>query len=332
MKIWLPLYSLLIMMVVYGCKNSDKEHPEKILQQPPYKDLTDSIQQFPDNAGLYLERAILLSQHNRHELATSDYKKLWELNPAPPVALQYVSNLMLVNKPQEAIALLKDCQKKWPDYGDLHRRLSEIYDQTGQTQKAIQEFDEWVQQDSLNFEAWYEKGLMMAKLKDTPAAIQAMERSYFLQPINYNGLALASLYAATLNPKVITICDALLAKDTTANINDVMYVKGTYYSDTKQYDKARSLFDECISRDWKFTDAYIEKGIILYEQKKFDSALNVFTMAVTVANSNPDAYFWLARGYEALGKRDEALLNYQRAVAIDRSFDEAREGIRRLKK
>jgi Tetratricopeptide repeat. len=331
MKKFLILYGLFVIVLLFGCKNNDKEDPEKILQQPPFNVLTDSIQQFPDKPELYLKRAVLLSQNDMHELATADYRKLWELNPIPPVAMHYVSNLLLANKPQQAIDLLKECKAKWPDYGDLHRRLAEIYDQIGEGQKAKQELDEWVQQDSLNFEAWYEKGLMLVKMGDTTAAIQDLEQSWALQPIHYNGLALASVYAATHNARALEICDQLLAKDTTAATNDVLYLKGRYYSDIKEYDKARALFNECIRRDWKFADAYIEKGIMLYEQKKIDSAIDVFAMAVSVANRNPDAYYWLGRGYEAQGNREEALLNYQRAAAIDENFEEAIEGIRRLK-
>jgi tetratricopeptide (TPR) repeat protein len=91
------------------------------------------------------------------------------------------------------------------------------------------------------------------------------------------------------------------------------------------------MFNECIRRDWKFTDAYIEKGIVLHDLKKYDSALKVFTMAATISNTNPDAWYWMGRCYEALGNKDLALVNYQRALAIDKKFGEAREGIKRVK-
>jgi tetratricopeptide (TPR) repeat protein len=337
MKKRIPLQGLLIIVSLYwlcSCKSGagEKDSSQKILSSPPYSSVTDSIKLFPKNADLYLKRALLLSQNNQHELAMPDYKKSFELKPDEQIALQYVSNLMLVNRPDEAVRVLKECLATWPDSADLHRRLSEIYTQMGQTKKAVEQYDEWTQRDSTNFEVWYEKGVLLAKLKDTAGAIKALERSYKLQPINYNGLALASLYEATLNPKVISLCDELIRKDTTGIINDVLYLKGSYYSDTKQYNKAMALFDECIRRDWKFADAYIEKGIILFDQKRTDSALNVFVMAATVSQTNPDAWYWMARCYEALGKKDAAMLNYERALAIDKNFEEAREGIRRVKR
>jgi tetratricopeptide (TPR) repeat protein len=337
MKRWFslqPLFliGLLCWLCSCGSGKNDKESAEKILSVPPYAGLTDSIKQFPQNQDLYMQRAVLLSQNNKHELAMADYKKAWDLKPELHIAMQYVSNLMLVNRPEEAVKLLKESIAKWPGNPDLHRRLSEIYTQMGDTKKAISQYDEWAQQDSLNFEVWYEKGVLLARLKDTPAAIQALEKSYKVQPINYNGLALASLYAASLNPKVITLCDELIRKDTTGIINDVLYLKGSFYSDTKQYAKAMEMFNECISHDWKFADAYIEKGIVLHDLKNYDSALKVFTMAATVANTNPDAWYWMARCYEALGKKDLARVNYERALAIDKKFEEAREGLKRLEK
>jgi tetratricopeptide (TPR) repeat protein len=336
MKKWFSLATLLVGLLCWLCscnsEHREKVSAEKVLNSPPFASLTDSIKQFPQDQGLYLQRGTLLSQNDLHELAMADYKKAWELKPDEYVALQYVSNLMLVNRPQEAIALLKESLAKWPANPDLHRRLSEIYTQIGENKKAISQYDEWAKQDSMNFEVWYEKGVLLAQLADTPAAIQALEKSYSVQPINYNGLALASLYAATLNPKVLTLCDELIHKDTSGIINDVLYLKGSYYSDSKQYDKAMQMFNACISRDWKFSDAYIEKGIILHDLKKSDSALKEFTMAATVANTNADAWYWMARIYEEQGKTDLALVNYKRALALDKKFEEARDGIRRVEK
>ncbi len=80
------------------------------------------------------------------------------------------------------------------------------------------------------------------------------------------------------------------------------------------------MFNECIRRDWKFADAYIEKGIVLHDLKKYDSALKVFTTAATVTNTNADAWYWMARFYEVKGKKELALVNYKRALALDKEF------------
>jgi tetratricopeptide (TPR) repeat protein len=323
-----------VLIVLTGCDSANNETPGSstgILRKAPYAGITDSIEKFPDDAALYLQRALLLSQSNRHEMATADYKRSWELKPNDNTALEYISNLLMINRVDEAIALLKQGTNQFPANPEFGRRLSEVYAQTGKTKDALQQYNNILERDSTNFEIWYDKGMLMAQLKDTAAAIQALEKSFSLQPINYSGLALASLYTAAKNPRALEICNQLLSTDTAAQQTDPIYMKGVYYSETKQYDKAQEQFDECIKRDWKMTDAYIEKGITLYDQNKFDEALKVFSLASTVSNTNADAYFWIARCNEATGKKQEAITNYERAISLDRNFAEAWEGLQRLK-
>nr|WP_315821840.1 tetratricopeptide repeat protein [Paraflavitalea speifideiaquila] len=179
---------------------------------------------------------------------------------------------MLVDQPATAVKLLKACIEKYPDNTTFRRRLSEVFAQVGNSEDALDQYNQLLAKDSLDFETWYEKGNLLVQLQDTVAAIQAMERSYSLQPINYTGLALANLYASTKNPKTLVICDALIARDTTF-INEATFLKGAYYSDTRQYAAALEQFEDCIKRNWKFTDAYIEKGIVQYDQKQAQKAL-----------------------------------------------------------
>jgi tetratricopeptide (TPR) repeat protein len=316
-----------------SCDFSDKKgnDPEKILHSPPYAGLTDSIAQFPNDARLYAARGLRLSQNDHHEMATPDYKKAWELNQVEGMAQEYVNNLLLVNKPREAITLLRECITKWPQSIDLRRRLSEIYEQVGQHARAIALYDEILGHDSLNFEAWYNKGILLSRLKDTAGAIDALERSYAAQPIYYNGITLAGFYATKRNPKTTKLCDELIAKDVNGEFPDAHFVKGLFYSYTKQYDSADAMFNESIRRDWRFADAHVEKAIIQYEKKQYEEALKILKTALTVANTNPDAYYWIGRCYEASGDKELALMNYERALSLDPDYDEARAGIRKLK-
>ena len=296
------------------------------------------IKRFPTASGntliflaMYLERAIRLSQNKKLELATPDFKKSWELSQNEDVALEYISNLLLVNKVQEAVKVLKECEEKFPDNTDFNRRLGEIYAETENTGEALEQFEIIIKKEPDNFEAWYDKGNLLARLKDTAAAIEALERSFTLQPINYTGIALANLYVGRKNPKALQICNYLIQKDTANVQTDAIFTKGIYYSETGRNDLALQQFEECIRRDWKLTDAYVEKGIIFYEQKKLDTALKTFNMSVTVSNTNADGYFWIGRCYEAMKDNTKAIENYQRALSLDRTFMEAGERIKRLR-
>lgn len=333
-KKWCGLALSACLLLLVGCNvDNDKSslYSREILLRPPYAGLTDSLKTFPDDPVLYLQRALLLSQNNRHELATADYKKSWELKPDPNTALEYVSNLLTTDHVDEAVSLLERGAKQFPENPEFSRRLSEVYLHLGKSRQALQQYNTLLEKDPGNFEIWYDKGVLLAQMKDTAAAIEALEKSFSLQPINHSGLALASLYASARNPRALEICDQLLAADTSGQQTEPIFMKGVYYSEVKDYGKALQQFDECIKRDWKMTDAYIEKGIVLFEQKKNKDALEIFRLASTVSNTNADAYFWMARSYEALGNKADAIRNYERAISLDRNFAEAWEGIQRLK-
>jgi tetratricopeptide (TPR) repeat protein len=329
-KLMVPLA---LMIIILSCGEHDRgvktNHPA-ILESPQFEGITDSIKRFPGNPGLYLRRALMLSQMNQHAAATPDYEKAWKMTGDEYVALDLASNLMLSQKLPEAVKVLKEGIRKFPGNTEFNRRLAEIQLHAGNFSQAIEEYDKIIATDSSNFEAWYDKGSLYLRMKDTANAIKALEKSFALMPINYSGMALASIYVAKKNPRVIDISNIILSRDTQHIQTEPIYMKGVYYADIKKYDSAMAQFDEVIRRDWKMTDAYIEKGIILYEQKQYDEALKVFNLTVTVSNTDADGYYWLGRTYEATGNIQDAIANYERAVALDRTFTEARTALRRL--
>src|SRR5215831_932475 len=156
------LGSILILILV-SCNNKGTTN---VLEEPPFASITDSIKKFPTNPDLLIRRGELLSQNNQHELAYLDYRKAWDMNKTEDVAMDYVSNLYLVNKPGEAVRVLEESVKKFPGNPELRRRLSEAYIQSGLSKKAMEQYDNMIKNDSNNFDPWYQKGILLAEMKD----------------------------------------------------------------------------------------------------------------------------------------------------------------------
>ncbi|HVS96906.1 MAG TPA: tetratricopeptide repeat protein [Puia sp.] len=317
-----------------GCSNQDNRNGDRsaILRLPPYAALTDSLRQAKGRAaaGLYFRRAELLSRNNKHELAADDYRQSWQLEPDETTGFRYASTLSIIGQTNKAIQVLEDCRRRYPSNTAFPSMLGELYQQSGRSQEALGIYDGILAADSLDDGAWYEKGLLLEKIRDTVPAIAALHRAYTLQPLNTYGLELAHLYAENRNPAALPICDDILGKDSSHSLIDPLFIKGIYYSNTLQYRKAIVQFDSCIRRDWKFTDAYLEKGIAFFEQKIYDSAMSTFQMTIRVSDTYADGYFWAGRCYEATGHNDKAILYYRQALALDRDFTEAADRIKRL--
>ncbi|HLZ88969.1 MAG TPA: tetratricopeptide repeat protein [Puia sp.] len=321
-------------LLTMGCNgHSDKKNDQAaVLHHMPYAPLTDSLDQAKGDeaAGLHFRRAELLAHNNLHELAADDYRRSWDLHPDEMTGFRYASTLSIIGQADRAIQVLKECTKKYPANPSFPSMLGELYQQSGKMKDALDIYDELIAKDTGNFEAWYEKGLLLEKARDTAGALLALEKAYSLQPVNTYGLELAHLYAEKRNPAALSICDGILHKDSTHELLDPLFIKGIYYSNINQYKKAIIQFDSCISRDWKFTDAYLEKGIALFEQKQYDTAMSTFLMTVRVSNTYPDGYYWVGRCYEATGHKDQAILYYRQAVALDKDFTEAADRIKKL--
>jgi tetratricopeptide (TPR) repeat protein len=328
-------------LLAAGCNsrgNQQRDDQEAILTHAPFAGITDSIRQAEAasaapavTAALYFTRAEYLSRNNKHELAAADFQRSWTLQPDETTGLRFSSTLMIISHTGKAIQVLKDCIRRFPSNSTFPSMLGDIYQQLGRTKEALGLYDTMLTADTANFEAWYEKGLLLEKTGDTTAAIYALGKAYTLQPINTYALELAHLYAEKKDPAALTICDRVLRKDSARELLDPLFIKGIYFSNTAQYRKAIVNFDSCIARDWKFTDAYLEKGIALFKQNNYPEAMKTFQMTVNVSNTDPDGYFWIGRCFEAIGNKDQAIQYYQQALALDKDFSEAAAGIRRLK-
>ncbi len=66
------------------------------------------------------------------------------------------------------------------------------------------------------------------------------------------------------------------------------------------------------------------------KEKNYPEALKVLNIATTVSNTDADAYYWLSRCFEASGKKDLAIANYERAIALDSSLSEARDALKKI--
>lgn len=325
--------AFLLAVILYACRDIDKsasDADKAILQQGPFKAISKRIRSFPTDALLYLQRAEMLSQQGMHELAQSDYKKAWELEPSETTALQYGNSLFMTGKWKQAVDFFEKAGNQYPENPIFKRRLGDALVQSGQTEAAFKQYDDILRVDSTQFEAWYEKGMLAASLGDSTQAVSCLEKSFQLMPTQTSGLALANLYAEMKNPRSLDVADQMIKMDTAQELVDPLFIKGIFYANTKNYSKAIEQFDACIKRDWKFNEAYLEKGMIFFEQKNIDEALRIFKLATTVSNTYADAYYWIGRCYETIGNKELAKDYFLKAYSLDPSFKEATERIKKL--
>jgi tetratricopeptide (TPR) repeat protein len=320
-----------ILIFISSCTDKNPVSPYgDLLSKPPYASLTDSINQQPDNDELYFKRAVLLNTNELPEPSLDDFKKAWRLKKDERYAFG-IGNLLLDRKPDSAILFLQEAIKELPASNLLQLTLARAYETQNKNEEALVLCNSILEKNPQQVDVLKMKASLLDKKGNSNEAISILEKAYSITPydaeLNYE---LAYKYAETKNPKVLSLCDSLIQKDSLKIHAEPYYYKGIYYSNTGNKTAALNQFNEAIQHDFYYLNAYIERGRIFYDQKKYAEALKVFELANTISATFPDAYFWMGRCQEALGQKEEAKLNYQRAYGLDDSFTEAKDAAGRL--
>jgi tetratricopeptide (TPR) repeat protein len=119
-------------------------------------------------------------------------------------------------------------------------------------------------------------------------------------------------------------------QDAAAYSSDILLMKGIYYTKRNIPDSAEQTFNKIMRDDYTYLQAYIEKGLLYFDQKKYAKALEVFTLSTEVKNDFADGYFWMAKTFLKLNNKEYAVLNFKKSLALDPSITEAREELKSL--
>ena len=114
--------------------------------------------------------------------------------------------------------------------------------------------------------------------------------------------------------------------------SEAAFIKGVYFNQVKRYADARKWLDTAIVINYTFSEAYMEKGYSLFDEQKYDEAYKTFNRLAEINTKYADAWYWMAKCQEALGKPQEAINNYQQAYALDKNITEALNAAERLQK
>jgi len=208
------------------------------------------------------------------------------------------------------------------------------YFDEGRYAEALLVNDTALRYDSASSGNWYNRAMVQDASKDSAAALVSLETAFRLDSSNATiAYELANRYADAGNPAALALCDRIIRREAlTQKKPDPYTIKGIYYAKTGQAAQALACFDQSIATDYTFLDAYLEKGILLYKQHKYAEALKVFDLSTSVDNTFADGYYWVGRCQQQLGQTQDARLNYERAIAFDKHFVEAREALAKLGK
>ena len=226
---------------------------------------------------------------------------------------------------------LREQLKTHPDSIGIHFQLANLLDSTGNYLAALSEIDSLIRKDSANYGLWFNKATIYEHAKDTLKAILSYSTAIKIYPSPQALLGLANLYAEQKDKTSLLICNQVkkmgLGREYDAHC---AFIAGVYNARTHNSSLAIPLFDECIANDYTYMEAYVEKGMVYFDNSQYKEALTVFQFASSVNNLYADAYYYMARCYEKMNVRDSAVLRFKQSLSLDKNLTEAKAGLKRL--
>lgn len=203
--------------------------------------------------------------------------------------------------------------------------MARSYQDAGQHDRALAIADSMLQKFPGQLDAIGIKAEILKQQGRNEEALTLLEKAYALQPRDketaYN---LAYEYAEARSPKALPLTDTLIKYDKTETLARAWYIKALYYKNLGNEKEALRYYDSSTVADYNFLDTYLDKGQLLFEQKKYDQALRTFATGQKLSPGTADFYFWVAKTQQAMGDHKDAKMNFERAFALDKTMTEAK--------
>jgi len=324
-------FILFCSVVFFACTGNKNSKANEILSQAPYDKISDSIDKAPGEAPLYFRRGSLLYSNGEITLAEHDLKTAWQLDSREEYA-QRLTTILRQKSSDTAINFLQEALKKLPNSIALHILLAKGYQSKNDLEKSIAICNEVIKKYPGQIDALTLKSEILKQQNKNDEAVSVLEQAYAYAPEDVELVhQLAFEYAEAKNAKVLSLADSLIKADVEKRHAEPYYFKGLYHENKGDYKEAIKYFDQAISHDYNFLDAYLDKGQTYYDQKKYPEALKTFQLTTKVFPSEALPYYWMGKSQQALGENEQARLNYQTAYGLDKTLTEAKDSSDRLK-
>jgi tetratricopeptide (TPR) repeat protein len=225
---------------------------------------------------------------------------------------------------------LKAAVKNYPDSLLILQNLVQYYTNGQNYDAALAFVNQALAKDSIRPDLWDLKSIVAAQKGDTALAMKSLEKAIGILPDPQYIIALGALYAETSNPLALDMADALLIGTKAKAEKEAYFIKGLYYTYKNEKEKAIPFFDKSIAASYTFMEAWLEKGLALYDLKKYKEAAEVLEKSISIQNNFDKGYYYLGQCYEKLNRTDEAIQAYQIALNYDPNYVEAKDALGKL--
>jgi tetratricopeptide (TPR) repeat protein len=320
-----------VILLASSCKNTDTTKDYSVpVNDPAVMELSGKIKADPDNAALFFERGSLLHRIQEDSLALLDYKKAVSLDSNKAEYYSAIGDLLFEHKDiSGSVGWLEKAIKLNPKDPKAQLKIAKMFIFLNDYNKAFDAINTVLRQDVYNPEAYFLKGITYKNIKDTAKAISSFQTTINVLPDYREAhMQLGSLYSAKKDPKALQYYENAFRLDTT-DVSPI-YNTGLYYLNQNDLEGAKEQYKKAILKDKNYANAFFGMGFALMQQDSIEKAYRQFSIAVGIEPTNTDAYYNRGLCAEMLGRKAEAIADYEQALQFNPDYRPAADALKRL--
>lgn len=282
-----------------------------------------AVQIRPDFLEARYNLAYACNLLNRHAEAVEHYRAVLAKASHNLDALNNLaSSLHKIGRRDEAVEAYRALARLSAHYPLLEHNLSLVLFEMGDWESALEQARRAEQKTPASAEVFLNSGNILIAMDRDEEALQAFDRAQQIAPADFqvtNNRAAALRKLGRFPVAIDAARTACLLRPESA---DVWHNLGLILHDAQQFSEAASAIEKAIGLDASRADYHYSFGRTLGELDKTEDAIAAYGRSVAIKD---DCKAFNNRGalFEKLHKLDEALADYERAIALDPEFPEA---------
>jgi superkiller protein 3 len=297
------------------------------------REWSKKIDQSPDIAEYYIQRAAVLNNEKRYDLAILDFQQAIKLEPDNSASYYKLGDAYFAaDQTTNALEQYKLAENTNPNDVEAVFKHAQFLYFVRQFDKGKIKFGKLLNLDTEHAEGHFYNAMLHKEDGDTAQAIYFFRKTIELLGADYNSsMQLGSIYE-TLNEVDKSIQFYQQAINTDPKSDEAYYAIGLAYQKRGDKSLAKKNYQKAIDLNSQHFLAYYNAGNMLASEGDYTSAIDHFEICLRLKEDFAKAYNRIGQCFELLKVNDKAIENYLKCLEIDPNFALAKEGLVRLGK
>ena len=280
------------------------------------------------NEQISLEKIQLYYLTNKSKKVIPEIDKLVNKYPTDTRYQVTKGNILMQQKlPEQAYAIYQKVLKEDPQNANVYLSLSEYYNSTNQTDKAMESIKMALKNEQLDVDTkmqllgrYVEKLVQdSTRFVDSESLFKLLVERYPLEEQVHSYYAMF-LQFRKRNAEAISEYESVLLVNPKSETALLQLIQ--IHLETKNFNQVLSVTENAIKNVPNIPTWYFYRGITLYQLENYKDALLTYKAALPFIpkeqpNLKSDFYSQIADVYYKLDKRDSAFINYELALAAN---------------